>query len=424
MLIINEFLSHDILLRVKGKHDILFPPPPPRVARTEGWLTLFNTPVNYTEPVVGEPGWVWDVFLTTPRMSTYTMALAIQDFQSVTADERMKIWAPAQYIEAGFADYAALIGPQCVAITEQLYGVNYTLDKMDMVQVNDYGTAMENWGLILYQFEWLLYDPSLPDPEEDRKHDVLETVAHELAHQWFGNLVTLEWWDQMWLNEGFATYVSHVVADTVDPTIHSWDRFLAYKMLWVMRLDSRKSSWALSNPVSSTGDIERKFGDISYYKGGAVIRMMESFLGEATLNRALHSYLVDLSFQNSVEEDLFLHLEAAGLEDGVWPQAGVEDLTVVMKSWTQQAGLPLVTVSRLSDSRLEFSQAWYQNSHTSTDQSWAIPLTWVNMAQQTNISWDLTKPDLWLLDTAAQVTVEEGFIPLLNKKAVGEIFPC
>ena len=152
--------------------------------------------------------------------------------------------------------------------------------------------------------------------------------------------------------------------------------------------------------------------------------MVESFLGVETLNKALTSYLKDLSYSSAVEEDLFLHLEAAGLEDGVWPQAGVEDLTVVMKSWTQQAGLPLVTVSRLSDSRLEFSQAWYQNSHTSTDQSWAIPLTWVNMAQQTNISWDLTKPDLWLLDTAAQVTVEEGFIPLLNKKAVGEIFPC
>ena len=149
------------------------------MARTEGWLTLFNTPVNYTEPVAGQPGWLWDVFTTTPRMSTYTMALAIQDFKSVTADERMKVWAPAEYIQAGFADYAALIGPQCVAITEQLYGVNYTLDKMDMVQVNDYGTAMENWGLILYQFEWLLYDASLPDPGEDRKHDVLETVAHE-----------------------------------------------------------------------------------------------------------------------------------------------------------------------------------------------------------------------------------------------------
>ena len=157
-----------------------------RIARTEGWRTLFNTPVNYTEPLPDHPGWVWDVFTSTPRMSTYTMALAIQDYQSVTASDRMKVWAPRNYIEAGFADYAALVGPQCVSATEKLYGVNYTLDKMDMVQVNNYGTAMENWGLILYQFEWLLYDSSKPDPEDDRKYDVLETVAHELAHQWFG----------------------------------------------------------------------------------------------------------------------------------------------------------------------------------------------------------------------------------------------
>ena len=91
-----------------------------------------------------------------------------------------------------------------------------------------------------------------------------------------------------------------------------------------------------------------------------------------------------------------------------------------MKTWTQQAGLPLVTVSRLSPSMLEISQAWYRNPHLSTDQSWAIPLTWVNLAGQPNISWDLTSPDLWLLDTTAQVKVEEGFIPLLNKKAVGQ----
>ena len=168
--------------------------------------------------------------------------------------------------------------------------------------------------------------------------------------------MTPNWWDEMWLNEGFATYVSHVVADIVDPAIHSWDRFVANKLLHVMRIDSRPSSWALSGPVTSIRDIDRKFGAISYYKGGAIIRMMESFLGVETLNKGLHRYLLDLSYQNSVEEDLFLHLEAAGLEDGVWPQAGLEDLTSVMRSWTQQAGLPLVTVTRRAEVSISISQ--------------------------------------------------------------------
>ena len=147
--------------------------------------------------------------------------------------------------------------------------------------------------------------------------------------------------------------------------------------------------------------------------------MMESFLGVETLNKGLHRYLVDLSYQNSVEEDVFLHLEAAGLEDGVWPQAGVEDLTLVMKSWTQQAGLPLVTVTRRSEEMLEISQSWYRNSDTSsTEQTWTIPLTMTDLASSTP-DWDQTSPDLWLEDTRTEVRVDPGYIPLMNKKAVG-----
>lgn len=374
-----------------------------RVARTEGWLTLFNTPVNYTEPVEGKPDWVWDVFRTTPRMSTYTLALAIQDFQSVQADERMKIWAMSEYVEAGLADYAAVVGPHCLNSLEEIYGVKYSLEKMDMVHVNNFESAMENWGLILYDYDYLLYDPGQPDPEQDRMFDVVETVAHELAHQWFGNLVTMDWWDQLWLNEGFATYVSHVIVQEVEPSIHSWERFVAERMMYVMKRDSRPSSWALSGPVTDTEDFNRKFGLITYYKGGAVIRMMESFLGVETLNKALTSYLKDMSYTSAVEEDLFIHLEAAGLEAGVWPQTGVEDLTSVMKTWTQQAGLPLVTVTRRSDSLLEVSQSHYQNNNTAgSDRTWAVPLTWLDLNSDQQ-DWDQTLPDLWLVDTAAQV---------------------
>ena len=189
---------------------------------------MFNTPVSYTEPVEGMDGWVWDVFETTPKMSTYTMALAIQDFSSVPAAGNVTVWAMSKYIDAGYANYAAQVGPKCISATESLYDVPYSLPKMDMVHVNNFGGAMENWGLILYEFDYLLYDESQPDPDNDRKYDVLETIAHELAHQWYGNLVTMAWWDQLWLNEGFATYVSIVVADIVDPDIHAWDRSLPF----------------------------------------------------------------------------------------------------------------------------------------------------------------------------------------------------
>ena len=384
--------------RAKATFDV-------RVARTEGWTTLFNTPLLYSEPVSGMDGWVWDVFATTPRMSTYTMALAIMDFASVPAAGNMTVWAQEPYVQNGFANYAAEVGPQCIQTTERLYNVPYTLPKMDMVHVNNFGGAMENWGLILYEFDYMLYDPSLPDPDNDRKYDVLETIAHELAHQWYGNLVTMAWWDQLWLNEGFATYVSIVVSNMVDPEIHAWDRFVAQQMFYVMKLDSRQSAWALSDPITSIDDINRKFGLISYYKGGSFVRMIESFLGMDTFNKGLSNYLNQMSFSASEEEDLFIQLEAAGLEDGVWPQNNVEDLTEAMKTWTQQAGLPLVNVSRMADNQLRISQTWYQNKDvTSNERIWSIPITIVNIADGgADAAWDDTTPDVWLTDVTTEV---------------------
>jgi len=393
-----------------------------RVARTDGWNTLFNTPIAYTEPVEGMDGWVWDVFQTTPKMSTYTMALAIQDFASVPAAGNMTIWAIAPYVEAGFTDYAAEVGPKCVSATEEVYKIPYMLPKMDMVHVNNFGGAMENWGLILYEFDYLLYDSSIPDPDNDRKFDVLETIAHELSHMWYGNLVTMAWWDQLWLNEGFATYVSHLIADIVDPNIHSWDRFIAERHFYIMGRDSRPSTWALSNPVTSIDDISRKFGLISYWKGGSVVRMMESFLGKDTFNKGLTNYLTAMSYSASIEEDLFIQLESAGLEDGVWPQNGIEDLTEAMKTWTQQAGLPIVNVSRNADNNIVLSQAWYQNAEiTANEKLWSIPITIVDLASADQ-SWEDTTPTLWLTEIQAEVSIEGSggpVIPMLNKMATG-----
>merc|ERR1711915_146556 len=180
----------------------------------------------------------------------------------------------------------------------------------------------------------------------DTKYNFIETIAHELAHQWFGNLVTMKWWNQLWLNEGFATYVSHLIVEALDPTQHTWERFHADEKVYVMLEDATSASWAISNPVASNDDINRKFGSISYYKGAALIYMMESFLGYNTLIQGLRSYLRDLSFMNAEEEDLFTYLEAAGLMSGSWPQQGVEDLTYTMKQWTQQEGFPLVSVQK------------------------------------------------------------------------------
>eukprot|EP00091_Calanus_sinicus_P024978 TRINITY_DN9285_c0_g1_i1.p1 TRINITY_DN9285_c0_g1~~TRINITY_DN9285_c0_g1_i1.p1 ORF type:complete len:465 (+),score=118.97 TRINITY_DN9285_c0_g1_i1:334-1728(+) len=378
-------------------------------------------PIARSEPVEGMDGWVWDIFETTPKMSTYTMAFAIQDFEFVSGSGNMTVWATKELIDAGYADYASIVGSDSIKFIEELFGVKYTLSKMDMVHAPNFAAgAMENWGLVLYEYDYLLYDQS--NPNDNKKWDVFDTIAHELAHQWFGNLVTMQWWDQLWLNEGFATYVSHVVGAGLEPSLNPWDRFVAEDMLYVMMEDSTSESWAISNPVVSNEDIDRKFGWITYDKGGSLIRMMESILGFDTLIKGLSSYLNNMAFMNTVEEDLFLHLEAAGLLDGKWPQDGVEDFTETMKTWTQQAGLPLVTVKKITENGntvVEASQTWYKDGVVgSTDQLWDIPLTMVDLSKDDN-DWDETTPKAWLTDTRVEIEASENSIPLLNKKAVG-----
>ena len=191
-------------------------------------------------------------------------------------------------------------------------------------------------------------------------------------------------------------------------------------MFYVMKVDSRAHAWALSDKVTSIDDIDRKFGLITYYKGGAVLRMIEFFLGTETVKKGLSQYLRDLSFSSAVEEDLFIHLEAAALEDGSWPQPGVSDLTEVLKTWTQQPGIPLVTVTKSADETFTISQSRYQNTESPSDQVWSIPVTIVDLGSPGDIDWDNTRPDLWLTSASAEVSLASASaIPLLNKKATG-----
>ena len=157
-----------------------------RVARTEGWKTLGNMPIVNTELVEGMEGWVWDIFQTTPKMSPYLVAFAIQDFGSVSGDNNVTIWATQEHIDAGYAELARIVSPQMISFLEITFGIKFSLPKMDMVSVPNFGdiVGMENWGLIFYDFDYLLYDENNPDDEA--KWNVLEIMAHELAHQIWG----------------------------------------------------------------------------------------------------------------------------------------------------------------------------------------------------------------------------------------------
>ena len=369
------------------------------VARTEGWSTLANRPLVSSFPMDGMDGWVMETFPGSPRMSSYLVALAIQDFASVEGPNNVTVWATKDEIDEGLGEYSADLGARVLDYYSNTFafGYNQSLPKMDMVSVPNKGGAMENWGLVLYSKATLMFDQE--ENDEEKHWRVLEVVAHELAHQWTGNLVTMKWWDQTWLNEGFASYISHLGAEALDPlgAAQSWARLLVHRTHSVMRDDARADSWALSDAVTSRSDVGRKFGSITYSKGASVIRMMESILGRSTLNHGLAIYLNNMQYGSAVEEDLFRDLEAAAVLDGKWPQDGAEDFEKTMKTWTNQAGLPLVTATRVGNN-LTLEQTWYTEGEGG-ERLWAIPLI-----GGIEGNWDLTTESIYWF-TEKQVTL-------------------
>ncbi|XP_023338813.1 puromycin-sensitive aminopeptidase-like protein [Eurytemora carolleeae] len=380
----------------------------------EGWNVLSNMPSLGTVDV--DEDWKREIFQTTVPMSTYLIAFSISDFIGISSndDRFLTVWSDRQDIEKGLGNYSADLGMQALELYENLFNSFYPLPKMDMVSVPGKGGAMENWGLVLYSPDTILYDQEEADLE--RHWRVTEVVLHELAHQWFGNLVTMKSWSQTWLNEGFATYVSHLGGDILTPDLNSWGRFVAHRMLVVMQEDENPElSWALSDDYVSRGDIQRKFGGITYHKGGSIIRMMEFILTRDTLIKGLSDYLGKMAFKNSIEEDLFSSLEAAGLEDGTWPQAGLSSFTEVMKSWTNTAGFPLVTAEYNQETGiLNLKQKWY-NTDGATDSSkiWPIPIS-IRVGPDTDYS-------LWLKNTDSnfEIDVPIGYTYILNHQAAG-----
>ena len=212
--------------------------------------------------------------------------------------------------------------------------------------------------------------------------------------QWFGNLVTCFWWGQTWLNEGFATFVSYIGSEHLDPeaSLHPWDRFYAREMQRVMKADQNTAThWPMTDETTDRGDNDRMFGTFSYQKGGSVVRMMEHILTKETFNKGLTAYLVDREYSAATEDDLFINLEAVALEDGTYN--GRVSFSEVMKSWTNQAGLPVVHVTK-DGGDLTFDQKWLRDEETEEDREWHIPLTYTSVLPTSD--WTNTHPVDWL----------------------------
>ncbi|MBV9571562.1 MAG: M1 family metallopeptidase [Alphaproteobacteria bacterium] len=265
-----------------------------------------NTAEVSKTPAGGMTKWTFE---TTKPLPTYLVALAVGPLDVVDAGvvppNRYRSYPlPLRGIAAkGMGPklhYALSLTPAIVTALEEYYGIGFPFQKLDTLAVPDFAAgAMENSGAITYREQLLLMNDDAP---LDQKRSSLTVQAHEIAHQWFGDLVTPRWWDDIWLNESFATWMEYKIAQKVRPD-QEFQRSTLSNSLNVMRLDELPSARQIHNPVNNPDDIDNAFDDITYSKGGAVLSMFESYVGEEAFRQGIHAYLTKFSYRNASAQD-------------------------------------------------------------------------------------------------------------------------
>lgn len=287
-------------------------------------------------------------FDKTPVMSTYLLAFVVGKLKYCeTNGFRVPVrvyCTPDEDEKHGM--YSAELAARTLAFYEKEFGIDYPLPKMDMIGIPDYAAgAMENWGLVTYKTTMLLMDDETTSAED--KREVAETVTHELAHQWFGNLVTMDFWEGLWLKEGFATWMSIYACDAFYPEWKIWDGHVTETLREALSLDSLRSSHPIEVPVRRADEVNQIFDEISYQKGSCVIRMVSKALGEAVFMDGIRRYLSRHAYGNTVTNDLWAALsEASG-----------KDVAKIAAIWTRDVGYPVVTVAEnKEDSTIDLKQ--------------------------------------------------------------------
>ena len=286
-------------------------------------------------------------FAETPIMSTYLLAFIVGELRSVEkkADNGtiVRVWTTPGKEEQG--RFALDVSVDLLAYFNEYFGIPYPLDKMDHLAIPDFSAgAMENWGAITYREIAILVDPK--NSSAGTKQIVASIVSHEMAHQWFGNLVTMAWWDALWLNESFASWMGDKAVDHLFPEWETWTGFVSSDTNRALSLDGLKNSHPIHQEVKNPAEIGQLFDAISYSKGGSVLRMLEDFLGADQFQQGLHDYLTKHSYANAETGDLWEALAAAS----------GEPVSEMMDSWLNQTGYPYIdaTIGR-GDTGIEVS---------------------------------------------------------------------
>ena len=293
------------------------------------FLAVSNMPVAHEEPVTPDLKQV--SFATTPKMSSYLFVLAAGELERLSAQaDGVTISVVTTTGKRAQGRFALDSAVDLLRYFNDYFGVRYPLPKLDLIAVpGGFGGAMENWGAIIFFESRLLFDPAAS--ADAARRGIFSILAHEIAHQWFGNLVTMGWWDNLWLNEGFATWMQVKAAEHLYPQWQTWLNGNEQKQI-AMSLDARRTSHPIQEPVTNETEAMAAFDAITYSKGAALIRMLERYLGEDVFRAGIRKYMADHAYGSTTTADLWRALEAASGK----PVAGIA------AGFTEQAGVPLV----------------------------------------------------------------------------------
>jgi puromycin-sensitive aminopeptidase len=327
----------------------------------DGLTALSNAPEVGREAT--DDGRVRVRFAETMRMSTYLVCAIVGPLVATEALDASGV--PVRVVcrpgKEHLARFAADVAVFSLDWFGEYYGIAYPEQKLDNVAIPDFAQgAMENLGLVTYRETLLLLDPATSTQME--RLDVTETVAHELAHMWFGDLVTMRWWNGIWLNEAFATFMSDLCVDAMHPEWHVWETFMRSRST-AFEVDALESTRSIEYPVDSPNEASGMFDTLTYTKGGAVLRMLEQWLGPERFRDGIRRYLRTHAHANTETHDLW---EALEVESG-------EPVRRLMDAWIFQPGYPGITVSRHGDT-VRFTQHRFLPSNPGDDTTWPVPL--------------------------------------------------
>ena len=331
--------------------------------QAEGELALSNMPEIDVENRKATGVWKFE---TTPRMSSYLLAFAAGDMQGITAKTKngtlVGVYATKAH-PASNLEFALDIAVRCIEFYEEYYGVKYPIPQSLHVALPDFSAgAMENWGLVTYREIYLLVDENSTALS---RQTVALVVAHELAHQWFGNLVTMKWWDDLWLNESFANMMEYVSVDTIEPSWKIFEDFQTSGAPYALKRDATDGVQSVHVEVKHPDEINTLFdGAIVYAKGSRLMHMLRRWLGDDAFRKGLGAYFEKHQYGNTIGRDLWDALS----------QSSGRDVAAFMDAWLEQPGYPVVTAKVENDCLILTQKQFFIGEHEDKGRLWPVPL--------------------------------------------------